>query len=294
MKELIRKILREGILDEELIQENYATNKELEKLAVEILTQWTMIWQRNNEVDFGFDVYIRDTAKPYEYEILGEFIEKTRINVAFTTDLHQNTKGQFSHQITNNTHGTIYLNAADKLEYIEGKIAEYNAKESNTEEDFYFLRYWCTSHFESTLVHELTHAYDNWRSNGNFANDSNKLDYRLKQWKTKQIYKKNREELTDKDYEALANHNRAYLRLDFEVNARFSQAVRDMRVGETDWDHPEFEDKLKPWAQYYKEFKQAFHGWDQMNVKIRKNLIRRLAKVYKDSADEMLSKQNKG
>lgn len=283
MQQPINKIVREFLIEQAIIQENFATNKELEHLTDDILTHWGRIWLSNKELDIYFDVSAKESVDLSNYKILYDFLRETYISIEFSEKI--NARGQFQDSPGSFKYYkiTLRLNERSKKN-IERVIDDF---EGGNENDMKTSIYFATNEFTSTLLHELQHAYDCWRSEGNFANHQRKDSYQAGQRRTEKIQSKPK--ITRPEYEQLANQQRQYLRLPHEVNARFTQAIADIRIFELDDD---FRKVLKKWEDYYYDFRTTFMGYAEMSNGIKKNLVRRLAKVYQDAADDYVNIQN--
>lgn len=88
-----------------------------------------------------------------------------------------------------------------------------------------------------SLIHELIHAYDDWKSKGKF------IDPRYNPY--------------EKDYNK-------YLNYTHEINARFFQTVASLP-------------KTTIWKDYLRDFKYKFVGWKLLSPTTKKRLITRLA-----------------
>lgn len=111
---------------------------------------------------------------------------------------------------------------------------------------------------EDTLVHELTHAYDDLVSKGRAWDQSS-------------------QDLIEKSgYDA-------YLKSIPEVNARFAQALRKIRPLKL---LPDYQTKRGGWNNYREEFSYAFTGWDALNDKQKQRLLHRLYLEYQSLSDK--------
>ena len=286
MKKLINKELDLLILEQKIIKENFAVSKELEQLANELLSVWTKIWLRNKELDFGFEVWSDDFITPSDYSIFEYFLNSCRIRISFSEYL--NAKGTFERSSNPKLlRYSITMKVEDyQIDRMKVEISRFKG-DPNNKDDINQTNHYLTSNYTSTLVHELQHAFDSYRSDGNFSNDSQRPEYMNKKDKAQRISRKNPNDISREEFDIVQQYQDAYLKLPHEISARFSQTVRMLKpsllfVSKTDGNSR----IIKDWNTYYSEFKEHFWGWEKMNRKDKMSLIRRLAKYYQDSVDE--------
>ena len=124
---------------------------------------------------------------------------------------------------------------------------------------------------QSTLTHELQHAYDSWRSEGMFMASKRGRDYDAKyggQPEGTPISQKQRDE---------------YDKLEYEINARFSQAIRAIKFYEKDEQSKNI--ILKPFDDIKTQFEQKFGSYEKMTPNFVKRLMKRLSKAYYQMSD---------
>lgn len=117
--------------------------------------------------------------------------------------------------------------------------------------------------YASTLLHELQHAYDNWRSKGKYIEEIKKMEIKLKEG----FYEK-------------------YLNLKHEIDARFTQTISDINFKDVDWDlssefsNTDFLYTILPFKEILKDFKRLFKGYDILNRKDKVRVDKKLAQFY--------------
>lgn len=108
--------------------------------------------------------------------------------------------------------------------------------------------------FKESIVHELKHAYDDYRTNGDFVIHKKTLDF----------FKNGDKEIkTKEDYIR-------YLNLPHEYWARFLETISNFN--EYDWS--------EDFNLLYNGFKKNFIGFDFLPIKAKKRLIKSLYKLY--------------
>lgn len=154
------------------------------------------------------------------------------------------------------------------------KDLSYKKRESNkfTPTDIYMSIY---NKIYSTLLHELQHAYDNYRSNGKA------LSYEDNE-KMRHLQDKSIEKLSDEEKELLNRYSKRYLNSQHEINARFTQAIKDIFFIELiDFNEDgSLEQKMYPLHKVIKEFKSKFYGYRFLPEKAKKKLIRKVSQFW--------------
>lgn len=113
----------------------------------------------------------------------------------------------------------------------------------------------------STIIHEIEHAWDSYRSKGKFNNNAGNAEW----------HKREKEgPLTLGDTMTL------YARTAHEMSAFFVAAVRDVNffygyASETD---------MKPFSAAYDDFKRAYNGYEYLGDKEKKILARKFSQYY--------------
>lgn len=110
-----------------------------------------------------------------------------------------------------------------------------------------------------TLIHEVQHAFDNWRSKGKAFQSKQALKYQ----------------------ESPNKSDTAYLRLPHELSSRFTEAISKIDSG-----------KLIPMTYFLEDFKKNFIGWDEMTPNIQKRLIRRASNFWQSKKENVKESVN--
>jgi hypothetical protein len=136
----------------------------------------------------------------------------------------------------------------------------------------------------STILHELQHAYDSWRSQGMFMASKRGYDY-------------------DKEYSNLPKgtpitqkQRDEYDKLEYEINARFTQAIKEIQfyITNTGMDKNKPNGYLTPvpFSSVKSQFENNFGAYEKMTPNFRKRLMRRLSQAYHQILDRV-SEHNK-
>jgi hypothetical protein len=133
----------------------------------------------------------------------------------------------------------------------------------------------------TTVLHELQHAYDSWRSGGMYM--ANKA--------TSKYHNKYSDDNTVSDQQY-----KEYLNLQHEINARFTETLR--KIVFTKQNNGDFKGKpdshilLANFDSVKNQFINNFHGFNELSDKSKKRLFTRLAKAYQNRK-EWVIQQNK-
>ena len=136
----------------------------------------------------------------------------------------------------------------------------------------------------STILHELQHAYDSWRSENMYMSSKRSRDY-------------------DKNYPQLPKgipitqkQRDDYDKLEYEINARFTQAIREIQfyIANNGMDRNKPNGYLTPvpFSSVKTQFENNFGAYEKMTPNFRKRLMRRLSQAYYQMLDR-ISDHNK-
>jgi len=297
--ESLRKIIR-NVLRESVIEETQTGQKDLEKLTNDVLKlvaeqimkeKAHVMWLTGNEKEPITKIPLANTLmmNGEGFSEIEDFVMSTNIRIAPTSIPirgRKSIKGELEYGPPNNfneEYYKIWLKYENKdLDEIN-QIFDKDGREVTTT-DIYFKLFYM---FYSTLLHELQHAYDAWRSKGKAFGGQLKKSYTSAQEKADMLMKTKSgyDELTPEEIDAINNSRLAYLNLVHEINARYAQAMQKIVL--TGMDFKTFDDVKEDWNKVYKDFKINFEGWRHLSDKMKKKLTRRLAKAYQESIENL-------
>lgn len=278
--------------------ETYNSNKELDKLASEIImliaqetyTLTKRLWDMNEDNPelrgVFYNIIGLDSLKDVnieEYDEIKGFLNEFGLRIELKRmEKIKNTKGYF--RKTSLYTGIISMNYDNALVEIitEHRNNKIDNGKKYDDQDIYFDIYYAFIH---TLYHELIHAYDYYRSKGNFDIDKRSLKYY--------------NELDTKNFEPSGDDMDAevfkkYLKLRHEIDARFAETIKNIYLSVMEFDDSKKDGvsvKMKPFEKVYKEFKSNFPGWKVLTPKMKKRLEQKLGKFYEIESDN-ISKDN--
>lgn len=268
-----------------LLSEGYKEQDELGKLATEIITAFAknnigftkrcykQFQADPNSItadDINYDsIFIEDHVSPSAYKYLGKMFDGTSLSVLLTDQLSHagSYHGRYYRNGSRNTNNSIIKlkfpnkDFIDFLEY-NFKIYSSNNKEPTNDDYFGVFRSAFGVAYRRTLIHELQHAYDDFRSSGKYRDNP----------KSEKYYSKYNPLNPSYSPEQFAE----YYGLPHEYWARFSDTISDMRSI-----------AAKSFAEVAKDFKLKVSGWENIDSDGQRRLMRALYKMW----DEMRSQR---
>lgn len=283
MKSLIKQLLRENLLSED-----YDMHKQLDGLANDIFkAAIAYIVEKaatnKNALNIIDKIPFIFSRIPRKYPKLKEFMDNYDLSFKFRGTLK--SKAVFF----GNTEDNGLIEVRYKLGDIEASLKKYVLSQLDKQitqqianemiSDVYFSLY--RADINSSILHELQHAYDSWRSGGKYTSDKKSREYYKK-------YNGNDTELSNQQYDK-------YMKLQHEINARFAQAIKEIDFFKYNFDN----DPSKPinykilvdYPSVQKSFRTFFGGYNEMSLKVKKRLETRLYKIY-NRAKEVVEKYN--
>jgi len=297
LKKYIRKILAEQVLEED-----YYSIKEISDLSTQVLLHIAQVNMESlkRQIELGddisyfnpimlLDVYQKN---PKKYPTLEEFITNSRIFVNISRHSSEKTRGSYTHikepEYDRETMRDITL--YPKKDFFK-EITEEFKKERQypiSAEDLYFKLWYA---FNSTLEHEIQHAYDDFRSNSKLFQARKTKDYMKKHTMA------NGREANYADPERNIRKYKEYLKLQHEIWARFTQAISKTHFTTGDFAKTEdgvdyIHSTMKPLGDVLKKFRYNFDAWEIMPDSVKKKLYARVS-AYWHKEQENLDQKNK-
>lgn len=152
---------------------------------------------------------------------------------------------------------------------------------------------YATSDYKSNLLHEISHAYDDFRSFGK-ALDMKKSKYYSN---TKQYDElKSKENKTEEEKELITMFNKDYLNVRFEVDARLSQTLYKINFFNLDLDlsleYNKDYYKIRDFKDVLRDFKSNMGAFYALDEKQKKRVLSKLGSFYEKEKD-LVVKLNK-
>lgn len=283
MKDLIKNLLRENLLDEDYNVQTEMQDlsddmfKKIVRALVERAVKTESEYFRMPTIHNSFD------GLTHKYRELNDFMSSFSLTLGIQ-DVDYKVRGDFRYMAKNV--GAITLRIP--FEDIRIAIKKYVIPELNQElnqeivNDMMSNVYFNLFHSQllSTMLHELQHAYDSWRSNNKYTNSRSARDFYSKYG--------NDNTFEPKKYEI-------YIKQQHEINARFTQAISDIRFFKLNFSDDETKPLryrvLLPLDHIIKDFKRTFVGFDTMRPSVQERLLNRLYKIY-GQAEEKVKEYN--
>ncbi len=239
-------------LFEQYITERYSNISELKTLTEDILLLMA------KDIAYGFSANSRNG---YEHNIKDIF---KKIDI----EKYHNIQGFIKDDFVKSISVTIIPDEIVRGYYIDssGDIKlnlnptrnDLKTLHGKDEKDIYYLLYG----LHNTLIHELQHAYDDYRSDGKYVK---------------------------KGYNNEIENLEAYYRSDHELNAHFTDIISSMEFYTTDFEETptSLDDgivivirKINDFDIIKQNFIKNFEGWSYLTEDIKKKMLRQLGKYY--------------
>lgn len=195
-----------------------------------------------------------------------KFIEQSNLQVIFKKNMsgsmgkRSSTLGQYQ------SPNIIFLNLKD--DFINSTNKKIKEIPTFDKLDLFTSLYYA---FESTLIHEIQHAYDDWVSKGKYMENIKSNQF---QKDINQHFRHANEEASEEKYNAVFNN---YTFLPHEINARFTQAFKKIRKYSLNkGDNSNMIMIKKSFEEFKKDLALEFEHWYQMGDGVKKRLIKRL------------------
>lgn len=259
------------------IFETFKSQKELEKLTFEIinLVSKNTIYMFKKHPDKIYNLIgvmnVFALIDKNEYTEIYDFLNNFNIDINFSTTIINNIKDiKATYRKLNNYKGEIeVLIDEDLIEKIKDENIIVN-KEFNILSNMLYYRIY------KRILHELTHAYDDFRSNGSYINN-----------KESENFYKNRKNIEKEDIEKINKNFIEYLNLRHEIDARFAETIHNIRFYNIIYDIDNINKtyKIKPFNDILSDFKSEFVGYNKLTEKNKKRILHLLGKFYIHTLD---------
>lgn len=243
-----------------------------------LLDDLKLTWSEVNQYKFkqfiSTSVEAATRDKMSEFSELVDFIKNTYVKYEVVKNSNSKDKGQMT------TNNSSYRNMTVTIFLVENILLELSKSKRKslgdyTSDDLYFSIY---NDLISTTIHELQHAYDGYRSKGKSFNKQNS-DYIERREKAYTL--KSKEELEKEDRDFLNNLTDEYLNFPHEINARFSQAIKEMDFTKLiKNDDGKYIFSMHPLQEVVNSFKLYFKGYNILTTENKKRLIRKVSQFW--------------
>lgn len=274
MKDLIKKLLKE----------NFEVISEINMLATDVLKAairnfvYIAIREKNALNVFSSIFSIFDKIKR-KHPNIKNFLYEFNLTVKFTNTLKNGVVGKF--KTFSEDEGLLILKlvpqqiAASIEKRVLNRLSEPITDQLIEEMVNQIYNDVITNDVQDTVAHELQHAYDSWRSGGMYVRGKLGNQYRAK-------YPDDDDDkpMTDRQYYD-------YLRLPYEINARFSETLKRLNILVK---KPDGTVDMIDFNKVKDDFENIFPGYKLIQPKMAKRLIKRLFNYYTGAKEKLLKK----
>lgn len=261
-----------------IVDETYGSIHEIKEIAQEIIIQISKNnlerYKQKGEFDYFEGVYLRDVPLKKQPTELLAFFNQANLSISFLDKETWNIKNKDGHYQGDKSRSrtapaeiVLYYERSelkpnlDEVIKRRGQDLEYS--------DIYFKLYYV---FTSNLMHELQHAFDDYRSMG-------------KAFKTKpssQFFSgfKGNDAFAGLDPTQRAYKYKEYLNLPHEVWAHFTQTFKNLRLTTRDFDHEQMPKKMVPLKDVVREFRYEFPNFRLLNPEHQQRLLKAVVSFW--------------
>ena len=272
MKGLIKKLLKENF---EVIHDISMLTTDVLKAAIRNFV-YLAIKQKSSLNVFSSIFSIFDKIKR-KYPSIETFIQEFNLTVKFTNKMDDGVVGKF--KTFSEDEGLLILKLSPQEistsieKHVLSRLSEPINEQVIEQMVDQIYNDVITNSAQDTVAHELQHGYDSWKSGGMYVRGKLGNQYRAK-------YPDDDAPMTDRQYYD-------YLRLPHEINARFTEVLKRLKIIKTlpdgSFDMIDF-DKVK------REFESLYPGFKLIQPKMAKRLIKRLFGYYTGAKEKLLNK----
>jgi len=269
------------IINEEikLIDETYASINEIKKFASDVIDKIAEInfdvLSRNNVIYYLYGTYLNavDSSK---YKEIKDFIDNTNIYVYVNNMNKPYLHGSYGMIYDKNYNPIIEreinIYVRDINEVFDKINTNYKENPNYSAKDLYMNIFYS---LYSTLIHELQHAYDDYRSKNRIYH-TRKFDTFNKHELKKIEASKNNEIAND------IQQGLRYLNLQHEIWARFTQALYHTHFTTLEFtdDDKGYYFKMKDVHDVVKDFKRNFELFRVLSDKMKRKLISKIVQFW--------------
>lgn len=287
MREIVRKIIINEVA--KLLDEDYESVREIAQFANETLVYLAKIntdsiLRHSDDISrinyfktFELSEVYQSSKK--EYKKLKSFLTETNIIFYFISK-KDHTTGYYSlipdKKYSPSDYRDIVINYEKSfIGDLQEKLNDYKERNLKFDENYFYTVLYYP--FIGPVIHELQHAYDDYRSKGKIYDTKEFKDY---------INKQEKEEKVANDQDILGELKK-YLNFPHEVWARFSSTMSDLQLKTTDFKETPDKKiyttyKMKPLRSVLKSFYYAFPQWASLYADGNQlsDMQRRLIKAF--------------
>jgi hypothetical protein len=222
------------------INETYESYSELRLLAQDVIDTFDDLIAKDEKQEINLIKKFTNR----DYKIIKDFV-KAKIGIYYFISLYNANKGKF----LSNRDPETFKKIKKFYKYSDGLIVIYNLN-------------------IGTVLHELQHAYDSYRSGGKYISTRAAQDLFNEMGKKHLVDQKEMEDIIEK-------RKKLYYRTPHELSAYFVETINNIEF---------FYDTAKTifrdFKDVYEEFKEKMAGYEKLTPKIKKILARKFSQYY--------------
>jgi hypothetical protein len=254
-----------------IIVEGYKEHDEMDKLTTEIIKYFAEKniatvnrFLKKNIISFNYDfALIDEIANVNNYSIIADFIRNSNVSIELDHNVKLNSKADYSSQ---NKQIKIYISNdnEDSKNNLNSIITPYlnDDKQVEYEDSFKIIKTFLGVSYRNDILHELQHAYDDYRSDNKYRTDKESIKY----------YKDVKSGIYKEDSKMTPEEFKIYSSLPHEYWARFSESLNDL--------HYDIRSKNKSFNDIYNRFKTTIRGWENISPDNQKRVLKALYGYY--------------
>jgi GNAT superfamily N-acetyltransferase len=281
------------LIREELgrIEETFDSVHEIKNIANDILIHISKenfkLYNEYGKFMYIQGAYLKNVPLKTKPTALLQFVTQSQLYIDFDAKKEGMEKDGYYRADLNNR--SLFKETEITLLYdkesIGAKINEAMSKDHYSQNSIYTIFYY---QFISSLIHELQHAFDDFRSRGKAYSTKQSKNYFKKY-----LDQNNREiKMADLDPENALKKFREYLKLPHEIWARFAQAFERINFYKIDWDDDgkggiKVTVKMEPLRESISDLKYRMPNFSVLDEKVKQRLYKAVI-AYWHRAQELL------
>ncbi len=306
------------------IFETYSSQKDLEELSSVVLDYYTdkivdMIESKFFVFNYNkLPVIELSQLNPDIYNTISDFVKENgelQFNIVGRKGFYNYKNGEKAQYIVDKDNNqliqilgdSIFSDGNSIVDNINGHIDKWDGEWDKTDFGYSSPKYDTSYHkmvdyikrdidiYHSSLLHELQHAFDNWRSKGKYQSSNNKFHDN----ETKASLIRSKESLDEDEQKFISKHYKDYLNLRYEVDARFTQAIKKIEFHDVEWDLTteysigDFLYVMIPFEKVFKSFKRLYHGYKDLYPKEKRRVDKKLGQFFEMERDFIMGRNIK-
>jgi hypothetical protein len=265
------------------INETYSSIKDIKNLANDIFKEACIQTQKRFSKDSNINtissvILGEINIEKYKDDKIKDFIDNAFIEIIFKEKENDDDKSHYetieevNYNLSRKRHIIIYYNK----NFFKDRIKKLSTE--NITENSFYLNFFSLELIQK-LIHEIQHAFDDFRSNHKFFL-TKKSDKYFKKYGRDDMF-------NDSDDDNEIKHFKEYLNLPHEISARFTQTINDMHFSTFDWDEKgNMIYIMYPLENVIRDFKLRIKGFHNFPEKTKRKLISKLSQYWHKEQDE--------